>query len=179
MSLCFNDKNKATAIFSQQMNLLHCDIPPILVSEPNCIGDNLTQSTVAPLSMEYMATNICRNEFFLARYVTCGFSDLVLRIVASALLKHGQSESLSTPRCSHAYRCNDCFNDSPYTLRGCVPFHIHLRSINYGLSPVTRNDHKPGLVHITPFCLLSRCVPSVPPCPGAIPTRPVRTLWDT
>ena len=39
-----------------------------------------------------MATNIYRNEFFLASYVTCGFSDLDLRIVASAL-----SDSLSTP----------------------------------------------------------------------------------
>ena len=81
-------KSKATAIFfSKWMNLLHCDIPPILVSESNCTGDNLTQSTVAPLSMdygEYMATNIHRNWLFLASYITCGFSDLVLRVVVQS-----------------------------------------------------------------------------------------------
>ena len=26
-------------------------------------------------------------------------------------------------------RCNDCVNETPYTLRGCVPFRIHLRFI--------------------------------------------------
>ena len=45
------------------------------------MGDNLTQ-IIHGLWCEYMATNIYRNEFFLASYVTCGFSDLVLRIVA-------------------------------------------------------------------------------------------------
>ena len=52
------------------MNLLHCDIPPILVSEPNYTGDNLT---VAPLSMDcgvntWLLTSI---EMSFSWQVTC------------------------------------------------------------------------------------------------------------